>query len=113
LEHQLDACSQPDPEAPGAPPFKVRLKCRQLHHASCVTVLSLMLPAQSQHSLIGEMARHPQAEAIIANPISYGHVHLADHLGLPLHFLWTQPETATRVTPQCHLSAAGTARTRI
>ena len=38
-----------------------------------------------------------QAEAIIANPISYGHIHLADHLGLPLHFLWTQPETATRV----------------
>jgi sterol 3beta-glucosyltransferase len=58
LEHQLDACSQPDPDTPGAPPFK--------------------------------------AEAIIANPISYGHVHLADHLGLPLHFLWTQPETATR-----------------
>jgi hypothetical protein len=39
-----------------------------------------------------------QAEAIIANPISYGHVSLADHLGLPLHFLWTQPETATKVT---------------
>lgn len=39
-----------------------------------------------------------QAEAIIANPISYGHIHLADELGLPLHFLWTQPETATRVS---------------
>ena len=25
-------------------------------------------------------------------------MHLADHLGLPLHFLWTQPETATRVS---------------
>ena len=46
-----------------------------------------------------------QAEAIIANPISYGHVHLADHLGLPLHFLWTQPETATRVPACWHLSA--------
>jgi hypothetical protein len=40
-----------------------------------------------------------QADAIIANPISYGHISLADHLGLPLHWLWTQPETATRVRP--------------
>lgn len=30
-----------------------------------------------------------QAEAIIANPISYGHIHIADALGLPLHFLFS------------------------
>ncbi|CAL8465481.1 g5017 [Coccomyxa elongata] len=37
-----------------------------------------------------------QADAMIANPISYGHVHVADALGIPLHILFTMPWTATK-----------------
>jgi hypothetical protein len=37
-----------------------------------------------------------QADALIANPISYAHVHVADALGIPLHILFTMPWTATQ-----------------
>ena len=40
-----------------------------------------------------------QADAIIANPISYAHVHVADALGIPLHILFTMPWTATKAGP--------------
>lgn len=35
---------------------------------------------------------------MIANPISYGHVHVADALGIPLHILFTMPWTATKAS---------------
>lgn len=98
LEHQLDACTQPDPEAPDRP-FKVSQSAsgvkahasgRQLVLHQIMHTLSAVGDAIARTAVL-------QAEAIIANPISYGHIHLADHLGLPLHFLWTQPEMATRV----------------
>jgi len=38
-----------------------------------------------------------QADAIVANPISYGGPHLADHLGVPLHYLFTMPYSTTSV----------------
>lgn len=44
-----------------------------------------------------------QADAIIANPISYGHIHVADALGIHLHILFTMPWTATRVRTLLHL----------
>ncbi len=40
-----------------------------------------------------------QADAIVANPISYGGPHLADHLGVPLHYLFTMPYSTTSVRP--------------
>ncbi len=39
-----------------------------------------------------------QADALIANPIGYAHIHVADALGIPLHILFTMPWTATRVS---------------
>ena len=42
-----------------------------------------------------------QADALIANPISYGHVHVADALGIPLHILFTMPWTATKASFLC------------
>ena len=36
-----------------------------------------------------------QAEAIIANPISYGHIHCAEKLGIPLHMAFTMPSSPT------------------
>ena len=39
-----------------------------------------------------------QADALIANPIGYAHIHVADALDIPLHILFTMPWTATRVS---------------
>ena len=39
-----------------------------------------------------------QADALVANPIGYAHIHVADALGIPLHILFTMPWTATRVS---------------
>lgn len=36
------------------------------------------------------------ADAIIANPPSFGHVHCAQALGVPLHIMFTMPWTTTR-----------------
>ncbi|KAM0269457.1 hypothetical protein ACHAQH_009709 [Verticillium albo-atrum] len=39
------------------------------------------------------------ADAIIANPPSFAHVHCAQALGVPLHMMFTMPWTATRAFP--------------
>ena len=36
------------------------------------------------------------AQAIIANPVSFAHVHCAQALSIPLHLMFTMPWTATR-----------------
>ena len=41
----------------------------------------------------------PQADAIIANPIGYAHVHVAEAIGAHLHILFTMPWHATSVRP--------------
>jgi hypothetical protein len=39
------------------------------------------------------------AEAIIANPPSFAHIHCAQALGIPLHLMFTMPWTPTRAFP--------------
>jgi hypothetical protein len=39
------------------------------------------------------------AEAIIANPPSYGHIHCAQKLQIPLHMMFTMPWTPTMQFP--------------
>lgn len=39
------------------------------------------------------------ADAIIANPPSFAHVHCAQALGVPLHIMFTMPWSATRAFP--------------
>jgi hypothetical protein len=39
------------------------------------------------------------ADAIIANPPSFAHVHCAQALGVPLHLMFTMPWSATRAFP--------------
>lgn len=39
------------------------------------------------------------AEAIIANPPSFAHMHCAEALGIPVHMMFTMPWTATRAFP--------------
>jgi hypothetical protein len=55
------ACTEADPERPGAPPFRPDL--------------------------------------IIANPPSYGHIHCAEALHVPLHMIFTMPWSATCAFP--------------
>ncbi len=44
--------------------------------------------------------RHPfVADAIIANPPSFAHVHCAERLGIPLHLMFTFPYTPTTAFP--------------
>ncbi|KAF1789603.1 Glycosyltransferase family 28, N-terminal domain [Phytophthora cactorum] len=40
-----------------------------------------------------------RAQAIIANPVSYGHVHVAERLGVPLHIMFPQPWVPTMAFP--------------
>ncbi|KAI1821588.1 hypothetical protein F4861DRAFT_532881 [Xylaria intraflava] len=52
-------------------------------------------------SVAGDPRRKPFiADAIIANPPSFAHVHLAEKLGVPLHLMFTMPWSPTRAFPQ-------------
>lgn len=39
------------------------------------------------------------ADAIIANPPSFAHVHCAERLAVPVHMMFTMPWSATRLFP--------------
>lgn len=39
------------------------------------------------------------ANAIISNPVSYGHIHCAEALGIPLHLMFPQPWVPTKAFP--------------
>lgn len=39
------------------------------------------------------------ADAIIANPPSFAHIHCAQALGIPVHLMFTMPWTPTRTFP--------------
>ncbi|KAK4672869.1 hypothetical protein QC763_106820 [Podospora pseudopauciseta] len=47
----------------------------------------------------GEGDRPFVADAIIANPPSFAHVHIAEKLGVPVHVMFTMPWTPTRAFP--------------
>ncbi|KAG7388496.1 hypothetical protein PHYPSEUDO_012282 [Phytophthora pseudosyringae] len=40
-----------------------------------------------------------RAQAIISNPVTYGHIHVAEKLGVPLHIMFPQPWVPTVVFP--------------
>ncbi|OQS00900.1 sterol 3-beta-glucosyltransferase [Achlya hypogyna] len=48
-------------------------------------------------------AEHPlppfRANAIISNPVTYGHIHVAEKLGVPLHIMFPQPWVPTEAFP--------------
>ena len=44
-------------------------------------------------------ARPFAADAIIANPVCFGHIHVAEALGVSLHTMFPQPWAATRAYP--------------
>ncbi|RMX68642.1 hypothetical protein KXD40_008189 [Peronospora effusa] len=40
-----------------------------------------------------------RAQAIISNPVTYGHIHVAERLGVPLHIMFPQPWVPTTAFP--------------
>ncbi|KAH9124331.1 hypothetical protein AeMF1_004885 [Aphanomyces euteiches] len=40
-----------------------------------------------------------RAHAIISNPVTYGHIHVAENLGVPLHIMFPQPWVPTQEFP--------------
>lgn len=57
-------------------------------------------PVDENYRLPGNPDARPfVADAIIANPPSFAHIHIAEKLGVPLHMMFTMPWTATRAFP--------------
>ncbi|KAL1836887.1 hypothetical protein VTJ49DRAFT_4529 [Mycothermus thermophilus] len=53
-----------------------------------------------QFALISDPTSRPfVADAIIANPPSFAHIHVAEKLGIPLHIMFTMPWTPTKSFP--------------
>ncbi|GLD97265.1 hypothetical protein PINS_up005948 [Pythium insidiosum] len=47
----------------------------------------------------GKPGKPFQAHAIISNPVTYGHIHVAERLGVPLHIMFPQPWVPTVAFP--------------
>ncbi|KAK5992898.1 Sterol 3-beta-glucosyltransferase UGT80B1 [Cladobotryum mycophilum] len=57
-------------------------------------------PWDSSAGLSGGENQDPfVADAIIANPPSFAHIHIAEKLGIPLHMMFTMPWSPTRAFP--------------
>jgi UDP:flavonoid glycosyltransferase YjiC (YdhE family) len=73
------------------------------------TLRTILLPPGGQElsSSYGPIGSVAEADALIANPPSYAHVHLAEAFGIPLHLVFTMPWTPTRTVghPLCVSSA--------
>lgn len=76
------------PSAPG----EISIQRKQLK-----AIIESLLPACTEPDIkSGEPFR---AQAIIANPPAYGHAHVAEALGVPLHMFFTMPWTPTYEFP--------------
>ncbi|ROW07820.1 hypothetical protein VMCG_03372 [Cytospora schulzeri] len=57
-------------------------------------------PIGNDYSLPGDPENKPfVADAIIANPPSFAHIHIAEKMGIPLHIMFTMPWSPTRAFP--------------
>ncbi|OLN81771.1 Sterol 3-beta-glucosyltransferase UGT80B1-like protein 7 [Colletotrichum chlorophyti] len=57
-------------------------------------------PLDLDYGMPGDPSQKPfVADAIIANPPSFAHIHVAEKLGIPLHLMFTMPWTPTRAFP--------------
>ncbi|XP_010680858.1 sterol 3-beta-glucosyltransferase UGT80B1 isoform X2 [Beta vulgaris subsp. vulgaris] len=76
------------PSAPG----EISIQRKQLK-----AIIGSLLPACTEPDI--ETGAPFRAQAIIANPPAYGHVHAAEALGVPLHIFFTMPWTPTYEFP--------------
>ncbi|KAK8113120.1 Sterol 3-beta-glucosyltransferase [Apiospora sp. TS-2023a] len=59
------------------------------------------VPGEGATTMVMDPTNEPFiADAIIANPPSFAHVHVAEKLGVPLHLMFTMPWSPTRAFPQ-------------
>ncbi|KAK6849693.1 Sterol 3-beta-glucosyltransferase UGT80B1 [Apiospora arundinis] len=59
------------------------------------------VPGEEATTMVMDPANKPFiADAIIANPPSFAHIHVAEKLGVPLHLMFTMPWSPTRAFPQ-------------
>ncbi|TEA14433.1 Sterol 3-beta-glucosyltransferase UGT80B1 [Colletotrichum sidae] len=57
-------------------------------------------PMDATIGITGDPSQKPfVADAIIANPPSFAHIHIAEKMGIPLHLMFTMPWTPTRAFP--------------
>ncbi|KAK2048202.1 glycosyltransferase family 28 domain-containing protein [Colletotrichum somersetense] len=57
-------------------------------------------PLDESYGMTGDPNQRPfVADAIIANPPSFAHIHIAEKMGIPLHLMFTMPWTPTRAFP--------------
>ncbi|KAK7343742.1 hypothetical protein VNO77_12745 [Canavalia gladiata] len=73
-------------------PTEISIQKKQLK-----AIIDSLLPACTASDL--ETGVPFRAQAIIANPPAYGHVHVAEALGVPLHIFFTMPWTPTYEFP--------------
>ncbi|GKB72901.1 sterol 3-beta-glucosyltransferase UGT80B1, partial [Tanacetum coccineum] len=76
------------PSAPG----EISIQRKQLK-----AIIESLLPACTEPDL--KHGKPFRAQAIIANPPAYGHAHVAEALGVPLHMFFTMPWTPTSEFP--------------
>ncbi|PKI57424.1 hypothetical protein CRG98_022075 [Punica granatum] len=67
-------------------PGEISIQRKQLK-----AIIDSLLPACTEPDL--ETGSPFRAQAIIANPPAYGHAHVAEALGVPLHIFFTMPWT--------------------
>ncbi|KAM0947409.1 putative sterol 3-beta-glucosyltransferase [Dioscorea sansibarensis] len=73
-------------------PTEISIQRKQLKE-----IINSLLPACIEPDL--DSGAPFKAEAIIANPPAYGHMHVAEALGVPLHIFFTMPWTPTYEFP--------------
>jgi UDP:flavonoid glycosyltransferase YjiC (YdhE family) len=76
--------------------------CIEAGDGTGVSVTDDNLDASSFDSRIAAFDPHTKpfvADAIIANPPSFAHVHIAEKLGIPLHLMFTMPWSPTQSFP--------------
>ncbi|KAK4859282.1 hypothetical protein QYF36_002738 [Acer negundo] len=73
-------------------PGEISIQRKQLK-----AIIESLLPACTQPDM--ETGVPFRAQAIIANPPAYGHAHVAEALGVPLHIFFTMPWTPTYEFP--------------
>lgn len=73
-------------------PSEISIQKKQLK-----AIMNSLLPACTKAD--GDSGAPFKADAIIANPPAYGHVHVAEYLDVPLHIFFTMPWTPTNEFP--------------